>query len=410
MNKAEVTPELATMAIFTVCADAELCSLAAQISASTAEVIFAGEFNEYITAGRQLHFPQSMKRGRTSVAIVDFDRDTDAAVETAEALLRIASTRVTCVGVSSSQDSELLLRAMRAGCSEFLQKPISSASLLETVERIQSRAVSMMEASSARGRVLTLAGAKGGVGTSTLAIHLASYLVKRQNRKTLLIDLHYQLGHACLYLGLKKNQYHFDELIRNVDRLDPDLLNGFLVHHACGLSVIGAPDTCAVRQSIAAHDLERVFEFLRHEYDFIVIDSALQDEASMAIIQFSDETYFVSTPDIASLRDLSCHIHNLNLPEAAVARLRVVINRSSPGDAIRTAQVENAIGLRVSMTIPDGGAELLEAVNSGEPLLPQRRSAFTAQIGDWAAQLANHSRIAKGTQAGIPKRKLGFWK
>lgn len=410
MSRFEITPELATTAVFTVCADSDLSALAAKLPGLAAEVSFAGEFPEYITAGRQFLFPPSMKRGRNSVALIDFDRNTDSAIETAEALVRTSSARVTCVGVASSRSTELLLRAMRAGCSEFLQKPVDSAQLLETVERIQTRAASMMEASSTRGRVIGLLSCKGGAGASTLAVHLALQLVKRHNKKTLIVDFHQQLGHVCLYLGLKKNQYHFDQLLRNVERLDSDLLQGFLLHHASGLSVLGSPDACAPRRLIPAGDLERILEFLRHEYDFILFDASLQDDESSALIQFADEAYLVSTPDIASLRDLSGHIQHLSLSETAASRLRVVINRSSSKDAIGSAAIAKAVALPVSMTIPDGGEELQAAMNAGEPLTPQRRSSFATVIGEWAAQFAAQSAPGNSSPGSGAKRKLGFWK
>ncbi len=406
--KAQVEIESGTLAAFTVCADPELGSLMAQAPASVAGLSFAGEFQEYVTAGRRPHFPEEMKQARHAVALIDFDRDAAAAIETTEMLQGLSSPRVICVGVSSQLDSDLLLRAMRAGCSEFLQKPVQEAQLLETIERIQGRLAASAESSSGRGRVLMFFGAKGGVGASALAVHLAHTLVKRHASKTLLIDLHHQLGHVCLYLGLKQNQYHFDELVRNVDRLDAALLKGFTVRHPSGMDVIGAPDGCAVRHHTSFRDMERVFEFLRHEYDFVVIDASLQDDDSAAGIRIADETYLVSTPEIAALRDLSRHVQNLNLPETPATRLRIILNRASSQDVIGSSQVEKAVGLPVSYTIPEHRAELLQAVNAGEPVSPQRRSEFTAQLGKWSAQLAAQS--SRAATAPAAKKKTGFWK
>jgi len=399
------------MALFTVCADAALNELAAQAPQQSPTVQFAGEFQQYISASQRPHFPQSMRSAPCCVALIDFDRDVDAALETAETLHAMASPRVTCVGVSTHLDTEILLRAMRAGCNEFLQKPADATHLTETLERIQGRLFSKMESTSARGRVLSVFGAKGGVGTTTLAVHLASYLVKRCSKKTLLIDHYHQLGHVCLHLGLKESNYHFDDLIRNVDRLDSDLLQGFLVRHASGLSVICSPDTCTARSRASYEDLERIFDFLRREYDYILVDSSLQyEETAAAMIRLSDSVYLVSTPDVAALRDLSRHIENLSLSEMNSSRLRIVINRASSHDAIDAEQIEKVVRFPVSISIPNNYAELLKAINAGEPISAQRRSDFSTGISKWTDQVISDSGETRSMNSVSGKKKFAFWK
>ena len=113
------------------------------------------------------------------------------------------------------------------------------------------------------GRVLAFFGAKGGVGTTTLAVHLAMHLVRQHNRRTLIIDHKHQLGHVALYLGLKATQYHFDELLRNVDRLDTELLNGYAIRHSSGLVVIASPDISSKYYECKQDEIERVMDFLR---------------------------------------------------------------------------------------------------------------------------------------------------
>ncbi len=399
------------MAMFTVCADAALNDLAAQTPQLMPTVQFAGEFQQYISASQRPHFPQNMRSAMCCVALVDFDKDVEAALETAETLHTMASPRVTCVGISAKMDTEILLRAMRSGCNEFLQKPADSTHLLETLERIQGRIFSKMESSAARGRVLSVFGAKGGVGTTTLAVHLASYLVRRHSKKTLLIDHYHQLGHICLYLGLKESNYHFDDILRNVDRLDSDLLNGFLVRHASGLSVISSPDTCTARPRATYEDLERIFDFLRREYDYIVIDSSLQyEDTAAAMIRLSDSVYLVSTPDVAALRDLSRHIENLSLSEMASGRLRIVINRASSHDAIDAEQIEKVVRFPVSISVPNNYAELLKAINAGEPISAQRRTDFSTSITKWADQVISDSGETRARNASAGKKKFAFWK
>jgi pilus assembly protein CpaE len=317
---------------------------------------------------------------------------------------------VICVGVASRLETSLLLQAMRSGCSEFLEKPVTTEQLRETVERFQSRIFVRMESSVARGRIVSLFGAKGGVGATTLAVHLAAYLARLHGKKTLLIDHNHQLGHVGLLLGLEENHYHFDDLLRNADRLDAELLRGFLVRHATGLDVISSPSTCTVRQRAMPEDVERIFAFLRTEYEFVVIDSSLQYDDAPALIQHSDSVYLVSTPDIAALRDLSRYMEHLGLSDISADKLHVAINRASSQDAIRQEQIEKVVKFPVSVSIPNNYGELLHAVNAGEPIWPQRRSEFTSRLTRWTHQVAGEQTPVSTLSPQPPRKRFAFWK
>ncbi|MCL5263260.1 MAG: AAA family ATPase [Acidobacteria bacterium] len=398
------------IATFTVCADAALNGLIEQLPERLQGVAFAGEFQHYISTGQRPQFPQSVRKAPGCVAWIDFDQDQEAALETAEVLHRMSAPTVTCVGVASQVETSLLLRAMRHGCSEFHQKPVTIEHLKETVERIKSRIFVQMESSAPRGRIVSFFGAKGGVGTTTLAVHIAAYLAKQHGKKTLLVDHNHQLGHVGLLLGLEDSNYHFDDLTRNVDRLDAELLSGFLIRHASGLAVLSSPSTCSVRYHAMPEDLERIFEFLRQEFDFVVIDSSLQYDDAPAMIQYSDSVYLVSTPDVAALRDLSRHIEHLGLTEVPADKLRVAINRSASQDAIGQEQIEKVVKFPVSVSIPNNYGELLRAVNAGEPIWPQRRSEFTSRLTRWAHQLAGEHDGPSALSQHAPRKRFSFWK
>lgn len=399
-----------TIVTFSVCADAGLNGLIEQLPGQMQGLAFAGEFQAYIRKGQRPQFPQSVRRATACVAWIDFDQNAEAALETAEVLHDMTAPVITCIGIASRLETGLLLRAMRAGCSEFLEKPVNAGHLKEALERIQSRTFARMESSASRGRILSLFGAKGGVGTTTLAVHLAAYLARLHGKKTLLIDHNHQLGHVSLLLGLEENNYHFDDLLRNADQLDAELLNGFLLRHSSGLAVISSPSTCTVRQRATPEEVERIFAFLRTEYDYVVIDSSLQYDDAAAMIQHSDNVYLVSTPDVAALRDLSRYVEHLGLTNSSTDKLHVAINRSSSQDAIGQEQIEKVVKFPVSVSIPNHYGELMRAVNAGEPIWPQRRSEFAARMSRWAAQLAGGQSPVSTLSRHASKKGFAFWK
>jgi pilus assembly protein CpaE len=256
--------------------------------------------------------------------------------------------------------------------------------------------------------VIAFFGAKGGVGTTILAVHLATHLVRQHGKKTLLIDHKQQLGHVALYLGLKEAQYHFDELLRNADHLDAELLNGFVIRHRSGLDIIASPDLVKGSHEPKGDQLESVMDFLRREYDYVLIDSSVGvPESKSSVIDQADEVYIVSTPDVAALRDLARMVENLSLTESAISKLNVVVNRSTAADSITPEEVEKAVRFPVTISIPNNYFELQHAINEGEPIAPQKRSEFNQAMSRWSTRVVHGVSAAK--VAPVKNKLLAFF-
>lgn len=396
--------------IFSICADAEASAGFQAGQAYLADSEFAGEFHSYFSRGRRPQFSQRIRDAAGLIAIIDFDQDPEDAVSTAAVLEQMFPGRIAAIALSNSEDSDLLLRAMRAGCCEFLPRSFDPVQYSETIARVVARFAALSpETVENRGSILSFFGVKGGVGVTTLAVYLATFLVRQHSKKTLLIDHHHQLGHVCLYLGIKENPYYFGELMKNVDRLDAELLAGFLTRHPSGLDLLASPDMCAAPMTGTPQEMETVLEFLRSQYDYVLIDSSLEyQDVSSAILSCSDEIYLISTPDVAALRDLSRRVENFGLDESAAQKLRIVLNRSSSHDAVSARQVEATVRFPVFASIPNNYFGLVRAINAGEPISPEHRSEFTAQIGKWAHQVVE-ARSPSTTKVR-KRRSFAFWK
>ena len=407
MSALVTLPDRAKQAIFCVCADELVASAANAAALEVPGAVFFGEFRDYITAEKRPQFSPSLKGASSCVALVDFDQDPEQALKTAERLREIFLKRISIIAICSSPESALLRRAMRAGCAECLTKPIDLAELTAALTRFHQATLVNPLAQSSVGSVIALFGAKGGVGTTTLAVHLATYLVRQQHKKTLLIDHKHQLGHVALYLGLEDTQYHFDELMRSADRLDTELLNGFVVRHASGLEVIASPATAGVQPESKRHELERVMDFLRREYDYVLIDSSVgYQESKVSIVEQADQVYLISTPDVASLRDLARLVEGMSLSDSAMSKLRLVINRSTANDSLTQEQIQKAVRFPVFTTIPNSYGEVVRSINEGEPVVPQKNSQFSQQLLQWSTRI-----VGGGAPAEKAARKpLTFWR
>jgi pilus assembly protein CpaE len=365
-------------------------------------LILPADSETYISADRRPHIGQQIKMTNACVAIVDFDKNADQAVETTKYLQQIFGNKIAVVALSKNQDPSLLLLAMRAGCSEFLKKPFDENLFLETLSRLDQLWSSTELKAAPIGAMISFFGAKGGVGSTTLAVHLAMY----HQKKALLIDNHPQLGHAYVYLGLDGSQYHFQEIVRNVNRLDSDLLRGFIAKHSSGLEVLFSPDICSDLRMMDTESVTKTLAFLRSEYDYVIVDCATSlDETNLAVIDGSTQVYLVATPEIGAIRDLSRYVDKLMNIEFTTKKMHVVINRFSSRYAVNVEQIEKAIRLPVAIKLPNSYTELVRAVNLGEPISPKRKSEFSLQFTKWVNMLVGTT--SSNTEPDNP-RKLFF--
>jgi len=403
MSQPASNSQTLSVALLTVGLDRDLTDKIVQSASQHHWTVGHEDFSEYVSAVRRPAISADTKSADLVLAIIDFDRDPSGAAETSSYLQQLFFGRFFAAAVSASNDPNLLLTAMRAGCNEVLASPFDPRQIAETFGRLERQWSSNTGRARSTGHILSFFGAKGGVGTTTVAVTLAYYLVRQKNKKVLLIDNHPEFGHVCLYLGLDGTRYHFDELIRNVNRLDSTLLRGFIAKHGSGLEVLSSPESHDLSRTVDPDALERTLEFLRGEYDYILLDCETNlEEASLAVMDRSDQIYIVATPDIGAIRDLSRYIDGLSRNESTSARLHVAINRYSSHGAIAIEQIEKAIRVPVEVRLCNAYTECQRAINVGEPIGPDKKSEISSQFSRWTSILTGEE-----TPKAQPARK-GF--
>lgn len=405
MTQAENNSQAFTVAVLTVCVDGDLAKKLIEPAGRLPWGISTASFDEYLTVLCRPQLPPEIKNAAAVIAVVDFDGNAELALETTAYLNQQFFGRIAIVALSGARDSELLLRAMRAGCNEFLNLPLDLDQFQQTLERLERQWSQTIGRSRTRGHMLSLFGAKGGVGTTTVAVELAVFLVRCHKKKVLLIDNHPEMGHVCLYLGLDGNRYHFQELVRNVNRLDSDLLRGFIAKHQSGLDVLSSPDSHDELRSVDPEAIGRTLDFLCGEYDYVLLDCETSlSESNRAVMDRSDQIYMVATPEIGAIRDLSRYIDSFLQNQYTTERFFIVINRYSSRDAVSIEQIEKAIRLPVGVKICNSYAECLRAINVGEPIGPERKSEYSIQFAKWVDALAG----GNGAELAPPAKKR-FW-
>jgi pilus assembly protein CpaE len=418
-------PDALTLAMVTVGLDAESVEQALQAASTLPRDVVSFDCGGYLSPSRYQFFPQPVKSASFVVALVDWDGDPGAAIETATLLHQTFYGKIAILALSAAVEATSLVEAMRCGFTEMLLTPLDAGDLADAFLRIEHRWPLNTGAARNKASILSFFGAKGGVGTTTLLVHLAVYLAQFHKKKVLLIDHHLELGHVSLYLGLGATQYDFYQLLTNVNRIDKELLAGFTAVHSSGVEVLSSPSVYGNPAVVDPRSMELMLDFLSEHYDYILIDCDTSFEPSNAtVMERSVQVYLVATPDIGAIRDLSAFVDQLVKTSQVKATMHVVMNRYGSREAVSVEQIEKAIRLPISIRIPNSFAELINAINIGELVMPGKKSAFAGQMTRWADEISNENGkenggagigagngagVAPGNGAGPVAKKKSFW-
>jgi pilus assembly protein CpaE len=244
--------------------------------------------------------------------------------------------------------------------------------------------------SKVRGKVITLVGAKGGTGVTSLAVHLALELADEGRNKCLLVDQHPALGDASLYLGTGRHKYSFYELAGNRDRVDEDLLKGFLLHHDSGLQLLDSPETVDAIYGAPRSAVEHTLAFLAETYQYLVVDCPPGlTEGTRACIAASGQVAIVMTAELPSVRNTVSYIEHLLELGYNSNTIYVVLNRYSKKGPLSDERIERTLGRAISLRVPNSYNEVVRAINSGAPISDGKKSAFCAAIQKWAHEVGS---------------------
>ena len=178
--------------------------------------------------------------------------------------LKRAHPRTAIVLVTGALDTAMMLEAIRCGVTECVVEPVAQAELVAAVRRVSEQ----LEAPSA-GQVFGIVGAKGGVGTTTVAVNLAVELARIAPGQTLLIDLQLSHGDAAVMLGVEP-RFSVVDALENTHRLDEAVFRGLVTRTSAGVDLLASSDRWT---SISTLDgVRQLIALTARLYRYVVLD------------------------------------------------------------------------------------------------------------------------------------------
>ncbi len=294
---------------------------------------------------------------------------------------------------------ELLRSGMQAGARDVLAPPLGLEQLESSVMAAAAwtHAVRRRAARDAQGeligmgRVITVVGAKGGVGTTTIATHLALAARELGEASVSLVEYDLQAGDLRAFLDLPYRRSVVD-LVAVSDELTSRQLQESLYTHPSGMRVLLGPQDGEHAEEVRASAARNILTAIRTREDLTIVDAgATLTEASAIAVEMADTVLIVTTPDVVSLRGVARLCALWDRLKVSPNEVAVLLNRTS-----RKLEVQPDLARRVvpapllETTVPADFFALEAVTNTG---IPSSGAASDAVLRPMAAVLGEISAL-----------------
>jgi pilus assembly protein CpaE len=293
-----------------------------------------------------------------------------------------SGTKVMVIG--GHNDITLYRELMRRGVSEYLVAPLQTLQLIRAITTLYADPSAPFV-----GRQIAFCGARGGVGSSTIAHNLAFTLTERMQTSAVIVDFDLPFGTAGLDFNQDPLQGVADALSQP-DRLDPVLLDRMMVHCTDRLSLFAAPANLDNDYDIAPEAFEEVANKIRTTAPFVALDLPhLWSNWMRRMLLGADEVVITAAPDLASLRNAKNIVDLVRGARPNDAPPHLVLNQvGMPGrPEIPTKDFAEALGLVYPLVVPFDAKLFGHAANNGQMIEEVNPKSKAAEVMHQLVQL-----------------------
>lgn len=321
----------------------------------------------------------SLRRGTIRNAVRMLETDTDLFALVADIsgfddpfaeLERLASVcppdvRVALIG--ESREIGFYRELMEVGVTEYLPRPLTRDMVLDLLrpKLIGSEAPAQPDRG---GHVVSICGAQGGAGATSIAINLALQLAETTKAKIALLDLHLQNGETAVMLGVRPGP-GLRIALENPMRADTLFLERSAIEINDRVSLISADEELDAQLNITEAGVRHVLSLLRQRFNYIVVDVPVPFPPSIyPVISLSRHVLVLLEAEVTGLRNAHA-LRNAVTNIAGKDRVFTLLNRADRAGGLPKGTIVKALGAEPDMVIPDLGKGMTQAVNLGIPAL-----------------------------------------
>ncbi len=342
--------------------------------ADTKRAVQLAHFTVVGEAGYGVEAVTVAKERPGDVFLVAVEEPVALALQTIEQLADAVPNAPTIV-YSSLADAQSVRRAMVSGARDYLIKPVKPEDLsravygvLEQEERKRLRADGTSPEVTARGTVITVFGAKGGIGKTTISTNLATTLAKMTGANVCLLDMDTRFGDVAIMMDVAV-EASIADVARKIDDINRDNIKDYLVKHYSGVSILPAPLHPTEWRNMTPQHIEKIVELLAQTHDYVVIDTpGTFNELIAATLELANLILLVTSMDIASIKDTALALEMLRAAGVSEDKVKLTINHSTAANSLREEDVSRVLEYDVFWRIPHD-LSVASSTQLGQPIV-----------------------------------------
>jgi len=303
------------------------------------------------------------------------------------AIEEVCEPGVVVIAIGTRNEIGLYRDLLQAGVSEYIVKPLNT--------QLLARALSAGSAAGAAtpihlklGTMVAVIGARGGVGTTTLAVNLAWHLANRQSRRVALVDLDLQNGDCALALNIKPTSGLREALV-NPARIDNTLLDRVMMPVGSRLFVLSSEEALRENLQFTPEAVEILVTALRDQFHYVIVDLPRTPAPPyQRALDLADFRIIVCDQTLRSVRD-TVRLRGILGEGDTAHRNLLAINRHGEGGrrAVTLHEMRHVLDLRPSAVIPFQPNTFITAVTNSQVAVA-KRGKFADAIGALVLELS----------------------
>jgi pilus assembly protein CpaE len=306
-------------------------------------------------------------------------------------LAEVCEPGVHVIAIGNRNDVGLYRDLVQSGVSDYIVKPLTTQLLAKSLN-VRTHTAHSGLIQKKLGKVVALVGARGGVGTTTLATNLAWYLSHRQNRRVALVDLDLQNGDCALALNIEATPGLREALV-NPHRVDNTLLERVMSPVGERLFVLSSEEPLSDDLHFTADAVDTLIAALRDQFHYVILDvPRVPAAAYRRALDMADLRIIVADQTLRSVRD-TVRLRSALRDGDGKHRNLIVVNRYGEGGrhAVTLHEMQHVLEVRPKTVLPFQ-PNLFTTIAGEARVAAARRGKFTDAIAALALELSGQDR------------------
>lgn len=333
-----------------------------------------------------------------NILVVDISA-VDLPISKVNQLADVCEPGVAVIAIGDRNEIGLYRDLLHAGVTDYVVKPINPQLLIKALTNSRAHTGEASPIHKKLGSLVAFVGARGGVGTTTLATNIAWYLSHRQNRRVALVDLDLQNGDCALALDIKPTS-GLREALANPLRIDNTLLERVMSPVGERLFVLSAEEPLGEDLHFTPLAVETLVSALREQFHYVVLDiPRIPAPPYRRALDMADFCITVADQTLRSVRD-AVRLRAALGEADGKRRDLLVVNRHGEGGrhAVTLREMQHVLELKPKGVFPFQPT-LFTTVAGAAKIAASRRGKFTDAIAALALELS-----------GRPPERRRWWR